>query len=102
MKTFATIAVFTLLVALGTQQNPALADGIQLAQQNMMQCMTDCIKAEGEGEYDICKLRCADVPMGGEGGQSQDCMGDFKQCKKACKKDKDCKQACKDALMGCG
>lgn len=100
MKSLA--AAFALFAAFLTPPGAVRANDLQIAQQNMMQCMTDCIKTEGESEYDSCKLRCADVPMGGEGSQSHDCMGDFKQCKKACKNDKDCKQACKDALMGCG
>lgn len=77
------------------------AGDVQIAQtQGLLQCMTECIKREGEDEYDTCKLRCANVPL--QAPQGHDCMADFKQCKKACDDNKDCRRECKGALMTCG
>lgn len=93
-------AAFVLLLTAGTPVDGHAAEDVQLAQtQGLLQCMTQCIKQEGEDNYDTCKLRCASVPL--QTPQGHDCMGDFKQCKKACSGNKDCRKECKAALMTC-
>ena len=70
---------------------------------NIMQCMIDCIKQEGETAKAICKLRCANItlPLANAGSQP-DCMSIFKKCKNICdKSNKVCWQSCKEALIGC-
>jgi len=65
-----------------------------------MQCMADCIKAEGSSEKATCKSRCADVG-GGRPAKKIDCGTQYKQCRKACGKDKACKKACKAQQRSC-
>ncbi|MEQ8665887.1 MAG: hypothetical protein RIC16_09185 [Rhodospirillales bacterium] len=100
MRKLALVVIVGLgLVAARAPSTPASAGNVQIAQQGLLQCMTQCIKQEGEDEYDTCKLRCANVPM--EGGQQQDCMAVFKDCKKACGDNNACRKECKGALMTC-
>ena len=99
MKRLAWICGFAALLTLVPSDGPRAAD-VQVAQQGLLQCMTQCLKHEGEDAYDTCKVRCANVPTGVP--QDHDCMGDFKQCKKACDGNKACKKECKAALMTCG
>ena len=74
------------------------------AGQTVMQCMTSCIKHEGNtaSAKSTCKLRCADVAMPGAQGGSRDCMGMYKKCNRACPKgNKSCRKDCKARLMQC-
>jgi hypothetical protein len=74
------------------------------ANQTVMQCMTNCIKHEGNtaSAKSTCKLRCANVPMPGAKGNKGDCMGNYKKCNRSCKKsDKSCRKVCKAKLMQC-
>lgn len=104
MKPFVWIVLFALFLssagAFGVPARAAGAGEVQLAQQGLLQCMTQCIKQEGEDKYDTCKLRCANVPM--EAPAARDCMADFKGCKKACGNNNECRKECKAALMSCG
>jgi len=94
-KTAATTAsIFLLITAIFAVPTPVLASA------ELMQCMVDCIKAEGKAEKATCKTRCADIPISTDPG-NHDCMAIFKQCKKVCESDKDCKQVCKDGLLKC-
>ena len=73
--------------------------------QDVMQCMTECVKHEGNTATakSTCKLRCANiaVPRASSGNQP-DCMGTYKACNRSCaKKDKACKRQCKSGLMNC-
>ncbi len=94
-KTAALLAAIALCLS-AVQAVPAPA----LASAELMQCMVDCIKSEGKDEKDTCKSRCADIPISAD-PQNKDCMAIYKQCKKACEKDKECRQICKDALTNC-
>lgn len=100
MRTTSFGLAIALFIAGLTPPLPAHAGDTQLAQQDgLLQCMTHCIKTEGEDEYDTCKLRCANVPLAAP--QGHDCMADFKQCNKACSNNKECRKECKGALMTC-
>jgi len=76
------------------------------AAQSVMQCMTNCIKHEGNSASakSTCKLRCANVPMPNAGGApKKDCMAVYKKCNRSCPKNgKACKKQCKAGLMSCG
>lgn len=94
-KTLAiTAALAFLFAAISTVPTPVIASA------EVMQCMIDCIKAEGKAEKDTCKTRCADVPISAN-PEAHDCMAMFKQCKKVCESDKECKKICKTALLNC-
>ena len=75
--------------------------------QNLMQCMTKCIKHEGgnsAANRDTCKSRCANTATGG--GKQRNCMAEFKSCRSGCGKPsggsyKKCYRACKDRQMTC-
>ena len=101
MKLTALIVTIGLaVVAVPLAASTATAGDVEIAQSGLLQCMTQCIKQEGEDEYDTCKLRCASVPLEG-GGQQHDCMGVYKDCKKACGNNNACRKECKAALMTC-
>ena len=72
---------------------------------NIMQCMSDCIKQEGDTATAkaICKLRCANITLPpANTGNPLYCMSIFKKCTRACdKKNKVCWNDCKKALMKC-
>ncbi|MBT3557074.1 MAG: hypothetical protein HN644_07575 [Rhodospirillales bacterium] len=67
---------------------------------DLLQCVTDCIMEEGEGEADTCQLRCAKIHVD-VNKEPKDCMKIYKQCKKTCDGDKDCKKECKTELLYC-
>ncbi|MEK9751951.1 MAG: hypothetical protein VW338_01905 [Rhodospirillaceae bacterium] len=95
-----TAGLFTL--ALSASLRPVEAgSALGLAQGgNIMQCMEQCIRAEGKAEKDTCKSRCANISS--QPPKQNDCMGTFKNCQRACpKQDRNCHRACKDALMKC-
>ncbi len=79
----------------------AMELAVELAQGgNIMQCMEQCIRAEGKSEMATCKSRCANISS--KPPKQRDCMGNFKSCQQNCpKQDRNCKRACKDALMKC-
>ena len=72
---------------------------------NIMQCMSDCIKQEGDtaSAKAICKLRCANITLPpASAGSQPNCMSIFKKCNSACdKNNKICLKHCKKALMEC-
>ena len=72
---------------------------------NIMQCMIDCIKQEGDTAKAkaICKLRCANITLPpARSGSQPYCMSTFKNCSHACdEKNKVCWKDCKKALMEC-
>ena len=72
---------------------------------NIMQCMRDCIKQEGDtaSAKRICKLRCANITLPpAKTGSQPYCMSIFKKCTRACdKNNKICWKHCKKALMEC-
>ena len=100
-----TVMFFLALSFAGT--TPAnSANGITelAASPSLIQCMTDCIKYEGNTATakSTCKLRCANVPMPGAQRGGKDCMAVYKNCNRTCPKgDKSCRKACKANLMQC-
>jgi len=72
---------------------------------NIMRCMSDCIKQEGDTATAkaICKLRCANIKLPtASAGSQQNCMSIFKKCNRTCdKNNKICRKNCKKALMEC-
>lgn len=87
-----TVAFFLILTTVFVAPTPVAAT----SDDDLMQCMVDCIKNEGEAEKATCKTRCANVPVNTQ-PEGLDCMATFKQCKKTCASDKDCKTA----LLNC-
>ncbi|MEZ7880807.1 MAG: hypothetical protein QMC11_11395 [Rhodospirillales bacterium] len=92
----AILSIFTLSVSnFGTPSKAA----------NVMQCMNDCIKHEGNTATakSTCKLRCADVAVPAFNAENKpSCMSVFKKCNRSCnRKDKTCRRNCKEALMEC-
>ncbi len=83
--------------------NTLFAPTLSMAGSNddLLQCMADCIIEEGESSKGVCKQRCAKINVDMNQSQNLDCMGTYKSCKKVCKADKPCIQTCKDALMNC-
>ena len=94
-----TYLAILLLALLSVNQNPVSAS------DNLMQCMTKCLKFEGNTptSKNTCKLRCSNYELPNlEKDQTKDCMSIFKICRSVCKKsDQNCKRECKKALMGC-
>jgi hypothetical protein len=93
------IAIITALIL------PLLSYSAPVKAYNIMQCMSDCIKQEGDtaAAKAICKLRCADItlPPISAGNQTY-CMSIFKKCTRACNKNnKICWKDCKKELMEC-
>lgn len=103
-KVFALIIGIFALTAM-TPPSMAANSGIELAaSSSMMQCMTKCIKDEGDTSTakNTCKLRCANVPIPNANSGGKDCMAVYKKCNKTCRKgDKNCRQTCKGNLMQC-
>lgn len=66
----------------------------------MMQCMEKCIMDEGKDEKATCKTRCAST-LGTGRGQKVDCGIQYKECRKACDKDKKCEQGCRADRRSC-
>ena len=78
---------------------------VPLKAANIMQCMSSCIKQEGDtaAAKAICKLRCANITLPpNSAGNPPYCMSIFKKCTRACdKNNKICWKDCKKGLMGC-
>ena len=92
----AILSIFTLSLSnFGTSSKAA----------NVMQCMSDCIKHEGNTATakSTCKLRCVNVAVPDiNAGKKPSCMSVFKKCNRSCnRKDKTCRRDCKEALMEC-
>jgi hypothetical protein len=72
---------------------------------NLVQCVGDCIKWEGDTATakKACKSRCANITLPTAILESpQNCMSIFKKCKRTCnKRNKVCRKNCKEALMEC-
>lgn len=85
--------------------NPPSPQAAELAaSQNVMQCMAQCIKHEGNTATarDTCKPRCADVKAPAATRGNRDCMAIYKKCNRGCpKSDKTCRRTCKSSLMQC-
>jgi hypothetical protein len=84
---------------------PLLSYSAPVKASNVMQCMRNCIKQEGDTATVkvICKLRCANItlPPASIGNQPY-CMSIFKKCNRACDKNNNaCWKGCKKALMEC-
>jgi len=81
-------------------------DNVKLiADKNTMQCMTTCIKHEGNSTTAkrTCKLRCTNIQTPSfSSGEKIDCMSIYKKCRKSCpKKTKPCRKLCKKNLTSC-
>ena len=103
---FSLTALFFLTIAVGgVSPLHAAGSSVELAANpSVMQCMTSCIKHEGNTATakSTCKLRCANVAMPGAQGGNRDCMGVYKKCNRTCPKgDKSCRKGCKAQLMQC-
>ena len=76
-----------------------------IADNNVMQCMKNCIKHEGNTSTakTTCRLRCTNISIPNTfGGEKDDCMSVYKKCRKSCgKKDTSCKKICKKNLTSC-
>lgn len=79
--------------------------------ETLMQCMEKCIQYEGgmsDTNKATCKTRCGSkyVNQNQQAPGQRDCMGQFKQCNKACGKEKigqpsPCHKKCKAHLRTC-
>ncbi len=78
----------------------SLSPPLYAGDDELLQCMADCIIQEGEAEKDTCKMRCAKLGIN-MNHEPQDCMAVYKQCKKDCDGDKSCKKVCKTNLTNC-
>jgi len=103
------ISVFLLISLVWLGLVPTKANGGEIevaAAQSVMQCMTSCIKHEGNSASakSTCKMRCANVAVPNAGGApKKDCMAVYKECNRSCpKSNKACKKQCKAGLMSCG
>lgn len=92
------ILISALVLAVCVQVTP-------LGAQDLMQCMTECVKSEGNDAdaKATCKSRCANVAVPQiNSGNPPDCMTTYKACNRSCGAGaKSCRQTCKDSLMSC-
>ena len=80
-------------------------DVVLIADTSMMQCMTTCLKHEGNltTAKKICKLRCTNIQTPSFSSDKKiDCMSIYKKCRKSCQKNnKPCQKYCKKNLTSC-
>ena len=95
---FRTILVSALILSAVGQFTP-------LGAQELMKCMADCVKSEGNdaAAKATCKSRCANVAVPQiNSANPPDCMAVYKACNRSCGSNaKSCRQTCKDGLMSC-
>lgn len=98
--TAALIVAFVAVAVVGWLR-PAAAGSpaTELAQNNVMQCMEQCIRAEGSSEKATCKSRCANISS--QPRPQRDCMQVYKSCQRNCGSNQPCRQGCKSQLMQC-
>lgn len=92
----AMLVVFQTEAFSGEQEN-----GLQLAQQDIIQCMEQCIRTYGKDSTTVdCKSKCASH-ITSKRGPPKDCGKIYKQCRISCGKDKACKKGCRDFRRNC-
>ena len=90
------LGLFILVLSLGSTN--------QSQSETLMQCMKKCIREAGQltnANKEMCKTRCAVATYKSQPPSMRDCMGEYKNCRKQCDKDKKCQRKCKKRQMTC-
>ena len=77
------------------------SDAPMAASNQQMICMQQCLDKYGNGKEAACAIECGLTRGPDLGGQQRDCGIEYRECMKACGKDKACKEKCRTARQSC-
>ena len=78
-----------------------LPDAPKAASDQQMICMQQCLDKHGANKQTACAIECGLTSGPVLGAPQRDCGIEYRECMKACGKDKACKEQCRTARQSC-